>query len=371
MKIIVMGGAGDVGSRAAEDFAIAEDVEEIAIADRNTEAAKKVADKLKDSGKVIEIKEVDANDHDGLVEAMRGYDVAASALGPFYMFEAKLVRAAIEAEVDYASVCDEWNAAEAVLNEFGDAAREKGRIVLSGLGTSPGISNVGVKYLSEKMDRIRRADISVYQPLSAGGGEAVIRHMLFIMTGEVAVWRDGEKKMIKACSEERTIKFPQFGKIKLWNMGHGEPITIPRFMPEIEEVNFFMGYGKGAMFFVLPARWGLFKSRRGMEAAVKLIEFIEKKMPGGDPEHGAVRIDVWGEKDGKETHRLLCGVGQMREVTGLSLSIGTLMLGRKELSVAEGGVYAPEGCIDPDKFITCLKKKGVEAFEDIEMTKGL
>ena len=34
-------------------------------------------------------------DHQGLVEAMHGYDAAASALGPFHLFEARLVRAAV------------------------------------------------------------------------------------------------------------------------------------------------------------------------------------------------------------------------------------------------------------------------------------
>jgi hypothetical protein len=48
---------------------------------------------------------------------------------------------------------------------------------------------------------------------------------------------------------------------------------------------------------------------------------------------------------------MLCGTGQMREVTGLSLSIGTRMVGRKELLTRVGGVYAPEADIEPEKFI--------------------
>ena len=39
MKIIVLGGAGDMGSRAVEELAEAEGVEQVTIADRNLEDA--------------------------------------------------------------------------------------------------------------------------------------------------------------------------------------------------------------------------------------------------------------------------------------------------------------------------------------------
>ena len=82
-------------------------------------------------------------------------------------------------------------------------------------------------------------------------------------------------------------------------------------------------------------------------------------------------MDVWGEKQGKESHRMICGIGQMRETTGLSLSIGALILGKNQKITTEGGVYAPEACLDPEIFLTYLKDRGVEGFEDIEMTKPL
>ncbi len=369
MRIIVLGGAGDMGSRAVEDLAASEGVDQVTIADRNVEAAKRISTRLEGKGAKVDVKQIDANDHQVLVEAIRGYDVAASALGPFHQFEAKLVRAAIEAGVDYASICDEWQAAEAVINEFSEDARKQEVTVITGLGVSPGISNLGVRYLAQQLDKIRRADISVYMPLNAGGGEAVIRHTLFIMAGEVALWRDGKRTMIPACKEERVVDFPRFGPKKVWNMGHSEPVTVPRFIPGIEEVNFFMGYGQGSGWLVLPARWGLFEGKRRREMLVRLLNFIEGITKAEEPEWGAIRIDVWGEKGGKEEHRMTCGIGQMREATGISLAIGTLMLARKEILSEEGGVYAPEGCLEPQKFLTYMKAKGTTAYYDLEMTR--
>jgi len=371
MEIIVLGGAGDMGSRAVEDLATSEGVRRVTIADRNVAAAHAIAARLAGQGAEVDVRPIDAHKHEDLVQAMRGYDVAASALGPFHVFEARLVRAAIEAGVPYASICDEWEAAGAAIDQFDAAARERGLTVITGLGTSPGFSNVGVRYYAQQMDRVRRADVTVYQPLNAGGGEAVVRHMLHIISGQVVAWRGGKRVMLRACSEERVVEFPRFGQLKVWNMGHSEPETVPRFIPGIEEVNFFMGFGRGSGLFIRPARWGLFGSARVRNGVARAISFVERKTSRGEPEVGAVRIDVWGQVAGEEVHRMACGVGQMREATGLSLSAGALMLARGELLTTEGGVYAPEACLDPGKFIARLSARGVQAYEDLGLTRPI
>jgi lysine 6-dehydrogenase len=369
MKIIVLGGAGDVGSRAVEDLVLSPDVEMVTIADRNTAAADRLAAELRGRGAQIEVRAVDASDQRALVEAMRGHDIAASTLGPFYRFETKLASAAIEAGVDYASICDDWSAAQAVLTECDEPARRAGRIVLTGLGTSPGVTNVGIRYVAGQLDRIRRVDVNVFQPLNAGGGEAVLKHMLFITSGRVAAWRQGAQVMLPACSEARIVEFPRYGRIKVWNMGHTEPVTIPHFIPGLEECNFFMGFGRGSALVVWPARRGLFGGDRRIDLVARLMAPMERLTSGREPALGAVRVDVWGEKGGERVQRMLCGIGQMREATGVSLSVGAQMLVRKEILTEEGGVYAPEACLKPDIFLPAMKAKGVEAFEDVAMTK--
>lgn len=371
MRIIVFGGAGDVGSRTAEDLVSTSGVDQVTIADRNVAAADKLAATLRGRGARVDVKAVDANDHSALVEAMQGYDVAASTLGPFYQFETRLVAAAIEAGVDYASICDEWSAAQALLAQFDQPARQAGRIIITGLGTSPGLSNVCIRYLAQQMDQPRRVDVSVFQPLNAGGGEAVLKHMLHIITGEVAVWREGRQVMVPACSEERPVEFPRFGRITVWNMGHSEPVTVPHFIPGLEECSFFMGFGRGASLFIWPARRGLFASDSRIDRTARLFAPIERLTAGQQPAPGAIRIDVWGEKGGERVHRMVCGVGQMREATAMCLSAGTQMLARKELTVEEGGVYAPEACLDPQAFMLAMRAQGIEAYEDLAMTKPL
>jgi lysine 6-dehydrogenase len=369
MDIIVLGGAGDVGSRAVENLAAAEGVRRVTIADRNLDAARQAASRLAGQPASVDARQVDASNHQQLVAALRGYDVAASALGPFYLFEANLVRAAVEAGVDYASVCDEWEPAGTVIDQFDAPARERGVTILTGLGTSPGLTNVGIRYFAQNLDTVHRADVYIYQPLDAGGGEAVVRHMLHIISGDVVAWRGGQRVMVPACTEELKVEFPHFGPLSVWNMGHSEPETVPRFLPGIEEVNFYMGFGRGSAFFIRPARWGLFSSRGLCHGLARLVSLVERLSSGGEAAAGAVRVDVWGALDGRELHQIACGIGKMREATGLSLSIGTLMLARKELLMEGGGVYAPEACLDPQIFLSRMSRAGIQAYTDLAMTE--
>jgi lysine 6-dehydrogenase len=372
MKVVVLGGAGDVGSRAAEELADAPEIELVTIADRNQEAAELLVRRLAGARARIVARRVDAEDESELVALMRGHDVAASALGPFNRFEARMVRASIAAGVDYASVCDEYQAAEAVIDGYDQRAREAGRTLITGLGVSPGLTNLAISALRAELDAIERVRVSVYQPLTAGGGEAVLRHMLFIMDGEIAIWRDGERKLVPACSEHRDAEFPRFGRIRTWNMGHAEPVTIPRFLPGLRECEFFMGYGRGARLFVEPARHGLLKGPRRQNAATRLVAAGERALSrlgrSDGPDPGAIRIDVWGTKDGKPGHELVCGTGLMRDGTGLSLAIGTRLLGGGRLT-RKGGVMAPEACIDARDFLRQLEQKGMRGYRDLALTR--
>lgn len=371
MRIVVLGGAGDMGSRAVEDLATSPGVDVVTIADQNVARAREIATNLAESASAkVEVVPVDANSKDSLVAAMRGHDVAASALGPFHRFETKLVSAALEADIDYASICDEWEPAQKVFDKFAEQAADQGRVVLVGLGTSPGATNIAFAHLAAQFDTVERADIYCYQPLQGGGGPAVFQHMLHIISGKTHVWRRGKRARIDAVSEQRCVEFPRFGALRVWNMGHAEPITIPRFYPKIRDVNFLMGFGRGSGFFIHPARWGMFASRGRIDAAVTVIRWIEEWF-AGKPEPGAIRVDVFGTVGGEEQQRMLCGVGLMRDVTGVALSIGAQMVARRELTCQGGGVFAPEACIRPNVAIRAFEGRGLRLFEDLAMSRPL
>jgi len=371
MKIIVIGGAGDMGSRAVEDLTTCAGVSGVTICDRNERGAAEIAKRFQGRSAKVEVAPVDANDHAALVKTIQGHDVAASALGPFYAFEAKLVRASIEARVNYCSICDEWEPAEMLFDQFHQQAVAQGVKIVTGLGASPGLTNIVISRLAQELDTVHRARAALYLPINCGGGRAVLEHAAHIMSGQTVVWRNGRRALIPACSEQQDIEFPRFGRIRTWNMGHSEPVTVPRYLTDLRDMEFFMGFDAGAPVLVQLARWGLFDGRCRTEFAVRAMHFIEQSFFKSEPGLGAMRVDAWGLKNGRETHLMRCGTGLMREITGLSLSVGALMLGQGALLTDQAGVYAPEGILDPCVFLEHFKCRGIQAYADLEMTKPM
>ncbi len=366
-RVVVFGGAGDMGSRAVEALAGSGEVCLITIADRDEEAAAALARRLAGKGPEVAVCRLDAMDHRAVVEVMAQHQAAASALGPFHRFETRMVGAALEAGIHYASICDEWQPTEEVLAQFSGPARETGLFMIIGLGASPGITNLGIRYLSHTMDKLLGVEVSVFLPADAGGGPAVMEHLCHIVSGDVPGWRGGQRIDVKACTEHGLVKFPRFGSLRVWNMGHPEPLTIPRFIPDLEEVSFRMGFGPGTRLLAAAARVG---ALTGESILARLLGRLTAGA-GKNASPGAVRLDARGIHGGRPARRLLCGVADMREATGLSLAAGTLSLLRGELTVSEGGVYPPEACIPIDPFFRALASQGLKLYDQVEMARPL
>jgi len=72
------------------------------------------------------------------------------------------------------------------------------------------------------------------------------------------------------------------------------------------------------------------------------------------------RVIVKGKKEGRATSYIYDRIGNDWEA-GIALSIGAQMLASG--AITEKGVFAPEGCIEPQGFFQELKKRGLTILE--------
>ncbi len=364
MRVMVLGGAGDMGSEAVRDLASAPDVVAITIADLNTETAERLASEIE--GSKIDVCRIDATSHVELVTAMRGYDVVAGALGPFYRFERPVVEAALEAGVDYVSICDDHDAVGAVL-ELDQAARQCGRRILTGMGWTPGLTNMLARKGYERLDEVD--SIRIYWAGSAGdsSGFAVVLHTLHIFGGMVVSYLDGRPTEVRAGSEPETVEFPEpLGAVRTFHLGHPEPVTIPANLGRPNEVvlkgglveNYLNSLSRAVSALGLTAT-AKRKQVLGtiMKALMPLFPVRKERIFSG------VRVDVRGRAGGEPAHLSYAAVDRMRRLTGIPLSIGTQMMGRGE--IAATGVFGPEAqdAVAPESFFRELSARGIEVNE--------
>lgn len=362
MRVIALGGAGDMCSFAVRDLARQEDVTEIMIADFDSDKASALAKEL---GAKCKSMKVDANNESELVRAIDGYDVAVSGIGPFYKYEHKVARGALEAGVDYVSICDDYDAAESVL-KLDERAKKKGVTILTGLGWTPGISNVLARMGADRLDDVEEIAVAWGGSASDSEGYAVILHTIHIFTGFVPSFQHGRKKMVQAGGDREKVVFPEpVGEMYVYNLGHPEPVTIPRFI-NVKNVTLKGGLSEEELNqvarYLNKARLTSTTRRKDiMGKTVKALGPLLFKLGQPDKPCSAIRVDVTGMKGGAWQHITYGAADHMNALTGIPLSIGALMLGRG--FIAEKGVQAPESCVDPGLFLAELGKRDVKVYE--------
>ena len=365
MRALVLGGAGGMGQGVGRDLIKQPQVTDVVLGDLYPDP-ERLAPKLRNSEKVKLIK-MDVNDHNAMVNAFKEIDVVINCAGPFYKTAVPVAKAAVEARVNYIDICDDYEGTEILFSSEIDAmAREAGITVLTGMGSDPGTNNVLVKWYADHLDSVD--DIYLYWVVSiAELAGAAWDHSLHMTLGKIPQYLNGELIYVDGGTEVVAEDFLEpLGACHVRYVGHPQPLTIPKYIKGVKNVII-----KGAL---IPL-WVdvLIKEQKDTgflgtepidvkgtkitpyDLALKLWETIPEGRDNG-PQASGLKVIVKGKREGKKVTYTADMVGRMAPGTGLPASIAALMMDAGD--VTEKGVVAPEGCIDPGKFLAAFLKRG-------------
>ncbi len=358
IRILVLGG-GRVAGHAVHQLVAEQDVSAVTVADRDQEAAIRLASEL---GEKVSAAAIDADDHIGLVGAAKGHDVVANAIDPFRCREARVAHAAIEASVPYISLCDDYDSARTLL-VLDNAAKVAGVTVLSGMGWTPGLSNVLVRKARERFDLLDEVNIAWGGSAAGPEGYDVIHRVLDGLTGFVPSFQKGRQVHLRAGSGREAVLFPPpVGRLNCYHLRHPEALTLPRFLPGLRAVSVKGGFSEQAITDVAVglARLGLADTQVKRNVIARLARAVApfaRRLRSSAAPCSAVRVDVGGWESGTYRQVSYGVAAPMQQLTALPLAVGTLMLGRGEVRVP--GVVAAEACIDPGPFLAELERRGM------------
>lgn len=350
-----------MGRRAAEAFVKAPEVEELTLTGRRLPAVEALAKELGGPSRAMRL---DVSDHQALVSALKGHHVAAGAIGPYYLYEARIAKAAIEAKVPYVSICDDHDATEQVL-ALNDLAKERGVTILTGAGWTPGLTNILAKKGVAMLDKATKVNIAWAGALADADGVASLLHALHIFTGDVPTFSQGRPATVRAGTGREVVTFPQpVGPVPVYHTGHPEPITIPRYIAGLDEVTLRGGLTEPLVIrlTLMLTRMGVTKTPAARDRLLRLMRpFLPliQKLSGPARPISAAHVAVHGFKNQKTARVEMAAVGRMRDLTALPHVVASLMVGRGEVCVP--GVIAPEapGGPDPDRFLAALRDLGL------------
>src|SRR4030043_55577 len=374
-KVTVVGGGGAVGSIATKTLASSGVFSDIAVADINMAAATKVVKEAK--GAKLTTVELDAESPESIKKAIAGSTVVLNCVGPFYKYGPIILKTVIGAGTNYVDVCDDFDATEALL-AMDDKAKKAGISALIGMGSSPGVANVLVRFCADSLlDQVEAVDI-----YHAHGGEkiegaAVVKHRIHSMKVDIPVFLDGKFTTVKLFEDsgralEEEAEFQDVGTYSVYAYPHPETITLPKYLKGIKRVT--------NLGLVLPPAYA--ELIKGMvrlditdekpievhnhmvvplEFAVAFILSQRGKLmkdAGINQPMGCLKIVVKGYKDGgKNTYIFsMSSRGQgMGEGTGIPVAIGGMLMGTGKIT--EKGVLPPEACVNPMDLLELAKTK--------------
>ncbi len=373
MRIVILGGAGEMGRVAVETAAGLGFVSEIVVADRNLDGAMALAARF--PGRATGLA-VDLRDRADLMGVMANADVVLNTAGPFFELGAPTLEAAIEAGVHYLDICDDWEPTLDML-ALGDRARAKGVAAIIGMGASPGVTNLLAMKAARTLDQVDELltgwsidDVSGEDSKKMRARQepsAATIHWMQQLSGQVQLFEEGAPAMTKPL-QDRRIEFPEFGPIKVWTVGHPEAVTLPRTVRGLTFCANVMTGSDESTFAGLKLLQGLVDTKvlSLREAARELGKPSNakkaplKRLPG-----------LFGWASGRSEGRpavaaaWLRGMpaGGMGGATSVPLTLA-LNLFADPLSPPPAGVLTPEEVIDPDWFFDLLAPYCMGDFAD-------
>ncbi|MFC9897216.1 saccharopine dehydrogenase family protein [Nocardia sp. NPDC127579] len=359
-RILMLGGAGQMGRAAARLLAESPAVDHLVVTDLHAGNAETVAKSLGDKASGLGL---DITDRRSLHAALTECDLVLNTVGPYFRFGVPILAAAIEAGRDYADICDDWEPTLAML-DMHERAREAGVVALVGMGASPGVSNLLAVTAARELDTVESVvtawsgedareagDSSPKQP------NAAYLHAIQQITGSIKVTRDGALTDRPAL-EEITVDYPGIGAGSGWSFGHPEAVTLHRAFPELRHNTNLITGSRVLIAMCRALRLSVDRHLLSPKRAAHLAFRSMGVLPPGSIGGGALPplfALATGTRSG-ENATVATALAQvpgrtMATNTGIPLAVAALQLAG---SAANPGVHTPETLLDPDEFFAAL-----------------
>lgn len=367
MRIAVLGGAGEIGRTVVEHLLERSDAS-VVIADVREESGRRVATRL---GPRVSYHQMDAGRARTIMGAVEGCAVAINCIGPAYRFALPIARAVLDAGVSGVDICDDSSPVEGLLALHDKAAR-RGLTWLTGVGWSPGITNLLALKGSRELDRTERIDIRWVGSAADASGYAVIKHLLYCVSGNVPTYRAGKWVRVPALTEPEEVRFPYpLPPMTVTHTGHPEQLTLPRFIAVDDVTCKGTVHPRVAMEAVrLAVKLSLTRDDIDIENAARFIfragsifsPNLRQKLRGRKT--SAARVDVTGVRHGQHRRISFSLMDRIARMTAVPAAVAALKIVQGAISSV--GVLPPEAALEPDRFLAALAERGLVIHEERE-----
>jgi len=395
VKVVVLGGAGAMGSGIVRDLLSPKscEIDEVIVADSSAERERDLKKEFLD--RRFQTVRLDVRNKGATLQLLREADVCVNSVPTFLGYQMDIFHLCLDARCPYLDL-----GGMGVYTEKQKAEHEKwvreGVPAILGFGLAPGLSNILAKAVAERLDVIDR--INIFWASKSVGSEQPIfipPYSTLTLLAEYAnpsrQFLDGELREVPAQSGKITLVLPEpFGETEFMHSQHSEPITVPfskgfrdkgikEFTwrlslprPEHEVLKALVkcGFGdfdepvnvngldvKPGDFIEALIRWNMAKNKGKIQEVeeCQILFAIGEGDQGGRKTKVTVTAYMFPHPEYK---------AYINPVTSMSASIGAQILGAGKVPP---GVWAPEECVDTKEFFEEMKKRHLRITESVEV----
>lgn len=366
-RVFVLGGAGNMGSELTRALLRFPDLERIAIGEVKREAGERLAKELKDSR--VEVVPVDVTRIEECTDTVRGYDVLMNAT--FFGFFDAAIRVACQARVNYADLISEPSAEQATL------VRQAGITAISGLGCTPGLSNVLAQRGVSRFDETQEIHIHWASFRTVAPSEGLRDTIIWELASECPTrqyYLNGRFIVVPPFHGSKLVRFAEpLGEQVVYFMPHTETVSLARNVPGVQHVSVRGTWRPELMddFRVLN-RYGLLDHVKvDLKGSTVDVADVTRtrlwQMYGGEIDQQLwgffLNVEVIGLRQGRvgrcvfnASHPVEWKEHSTARMTGIPAAVGAALLARH--GRARTGIIYPEQYYDPQEFLTELQRFG-------------
>lgn len=377
MRMLVLG-AGRMGLGAVHDLVSQSDVDGVTVADFDASKAKQIAARYPEK---VNAAQIDCNDHDAVVELMRGHASAISCVN--YWLNVGLAKAAIEAGTHFCDLGGNNDVVDAELALDGEA-RAAGVNIIPDCGLAPGMVAVLVAHGAQQFTKLDEVHIRV-GGLPQNPQPPLDYQLVFSVEGLIneyiepaRVIRDGKVVTVESMTEIESLDFPQpFGTMEAFQTSGGTSTLVETFLGKVQALDYkTIRYPGHCAKFKTMIDLGLCSSSLlevdGVRVKPRRVlgELLVKNLPHDEPDVVLVRVEFVGDDrtlryDIIDRYDPETDLSAMMRTTAFPASIVALMMARNQTT--SKGALPQERCIPPDAFMRELAARKI----DVQITESL
>jgi lysine 6-dehydrogenase len=380
MRVLVLG-AGQQGSACAYDL-LTNSSHQIVLADLDPERVPEFLQPY--VGGRLELRRLDAADPDAVREVMQGAVATMSAL-PYY-FNLTLAEAALEAGSHF---CDLGGNTDIVLDQkaLHDQAVEAGISIVPDCGLAPGMVNILAEHGIRRLERPHEVHLKV-GGLPQNPEPPLKYQIVYSLEGVIDYYttlswilRDGRLLQIQALSEVEEVFFPEIGALEAFHTAGGLSLMAQSYAGRVDRMEYkTLRYPGHAEAMRTVRELGLLSTDpldvKGVTVSPRDV-FIAaagprlRKDPQKSPDLVALRVEVRGEQEGRDTtlrwelidrYDPATGITAMMRTTGFSLSITALL---QVAGRIRPGAWTPDEVVPAQEYLRELAGRGIRVVHEL------